>query len=361
MLRIKKKGIILIFLLAFLLSNNKYLVSAQDMSYEADLEYIITQYLLGNYENVIILLTRHFSDSKKELAYLYGLCYLRLNMNKIALEYFNIALAEHENNYEILNNIGVAYFKENDFVNAMKYFHLSFISNTDYLIAQQNYNEAYDSWVSERNNELKSAMIPFTEKSTIYNSLGIFYYYSGDFHNAIYYLKKAIEEDINFQFAYITLAYLYIEGNNYETALNYLLEAEKIDLNNPDIYNNLGIVYYNLFDYERSEKAFRKAILLNHKFAEPHNNLGFLFFYKSEYSLSEEYFKKSLEINLNNQELRAESLAGLAIINAKNGNFDLSKDYKEYSIKLNYKMNDIRYLTNILKWSYEIIEIWDKI
>jgi tetratricopeptide (TPR) repeat protein len=351
----------LLFLLTVQFLNNKFTASAQDISYEADVEYISTQYILGNYENAIILLNRHFPNYQKELAYLYGLCYLKLNMNRMAIEYFNVVLAEHENNYEVLNNIGVAYFKENDFVNAMKYFHLSFISNTNYLIAQQNYNEAYSGWVSKRNNEAVSPMIPFTENSTIYNSLGMFYYYSGDFNNAAYYLKKAIEEDVNYQFAYISLAYLYIEGNNFETALNYLLEAEEIDENNPDIYNNLGIVYYNLFDYERSENAFIKAILLNNKFAEPYNNLGFLFFYKGEYSLSEEYFKKSLDINLDNKDLRAESLAGLAIINAKNNNSELSKNYKEYSIRLNYKMNDIRYLTNMLKWSSEMIKIWNKI
>jgi tetratricopeptide (TPR) repeat protein len=71
-------------------------------------------------------------------------------MNRIAIDYFTVTLAEHEIDYEVLNNIGVVYFQENDYIKAMKYFHLSFVSNTDYAIAQDNYNTAYESWNSER-------------------------------------------------------------------------------------------------------------------------------------------------------------------------------------------------------------------
>jgi tetratricopeptide (TPR) repeat protein len=355
----KIKYFILMVLLAVQFSNNGYSIIAQDLSYESDIEYILTNYyILENYEEVIGLLNRHYSNYQNGLAYLYGLCYLKLNMNRIAIDYFNITLAEHENNYEVLNNIGVAYFQENDYINAMKYFHLSFISNTDYEIAQENYNVAYESWTSERENESVRPVIPFTEKPTMYNSLGWFYYYSGDFHNAIYYFKKAIEEDENYQFAYISLAYIYDEGNNFEMALNYLKEAEKIDENNPDLYNNLGIVYYHLSNYENSENSFKKAMALNYRFAEPYNNLGFLYFDKEMYSLSEEYFKKSIELNLDNQILMAESMAGLAIINMKNRNIDQARAYKGSAIRLDFRMNDIRYLTNNLKWNNELLEIW---
>ena len=359
---IKIKCLVLVMLIAFQFSDNKQAIFAEDLSYESDMEYILMNYYIReDYQEVIRLLNKYFISYQNELAYLYGLCYLKLNMNRIAIDYFAVTLSEHEDNYEILNNIGVAFFQENDFVNAMKYFHLSFISNTDYKIAQDNYIAAYENWVSEKHNAPIRAAIPFTEKPTMYNSLGWFYYYSGDFHNAIYYFSKAIEEDGKYQFAYIALAYIYDEGNNFETALNYLLAAEKINDNNPDLYNNLGIVYYCLADYINSENAFKRAILLNYRFAEPYNNLGFLYFFKGEYDLSEEYFKKSMELNLDNQSLRAESTAGIAIINMKRNNADQARAYKESSLRLDYRMNDIRYLINKLKWSSELIEIWEKI
>ncbi|MDR2484145.1 MAG: tetratricopeptide repeat protein [Treponema sp.] len=356
----KLKCIVLMILIIQFLDKG-YLIFAQDLSYESDIEYILTEYILGDYEEVIRLLNKHYFNYQNELSYLYGLCYLKLNMNKIAIGYFDVTLAKYKNNYEVLNNIGVAYFQENDYIKAMKYFHLSFISNIDYEIARENYNVVYERWISKRENESICPVIPFTEKPTMYNSLGWFYYYSGDFHNAIYYFRKSIDEDEKYQFAYIALAYIYDEGNNFEEALNYLKKAKKIDENNPDLYNNLGIVYYHLFDYENSENAFRKAILLNYRFAEPYNNLGFLYLEKGEYGLSEKYLKNSIEINLDNQSLRAESMAGLAIINMKNKNIDQSKAYKESSMRLDYRMNNIKYLTNKLKWSNELIEIWSNI
>jgi Flp pilus assembly protein TadD len=356
---VAKVKCVIFVLVALQFSNSGYAVIAQDVSHESDMEYILTEYhILGNYEEVIRLLNKHYSDYQNELAYLYGLCYLKLNMNKLAIDYFAITLAEHENNYEVLNNIGVAYFKENDYVNAMKYFHLSFIANTDYAIAQENYNAAYESFISEREVASIGPVIPFTEKPTMYNSLGWFYYYSGDFHNAIYYFRKSIDEDASYQFAYVSLAYLYDEENNFETALQYLREAERIDENNPDLYNNLGIVYYHLSDHENAETAFRKALALNYRFAEPYNNLGFLYFDKREYGPAEDYFRESLAMNLDNQILRAESMAGLALISIKNNDADQARAQKESSIRLDYRMNDIKYLTNKLKWSNELIALW---
>jgi tetratricopeptide (TPR) repeat protein len=355
----KRKKVIIIVLLAILFFENRYLTLSQDLSYESDIEYILTKYYIAeDYQEVIRLLNKHYFNYQNELAYLYGLCYLKLNMNKIARDYFYIILAEHENNYEVLNNIGVAYFQEGDYVAAMKYFHLSFVSNTDYKIAQENYNAAYGRWISKTDSKSPRSAIPFTEKPTVYNSLGWFYYYSGDFHNAVYYFKKSIDEDEKYQFAYIALAYIYDEENNFKAALDYLKEAEKIDENNPGLYNNLGIVYYHLSDYGNSEDCFRKALELNYRFAEPCNNLGFLYFDKAEYSLAEEYFRKSIELNLDNQSLKAESAAGLAVINMKNENADQARAWKEASVRLDYRMNNIKYVTNKLKWSTVLIEIW---
>jgi tetratricopeptide (TPR) repeat protein len=282
-------------------------------------------------------------------------------MNKIAIDYFTVALEDNENNYEILNNIGAAYFQDNDYINAMKYFHLSFVANTGYDIARENYNAAYEGWVSKRENGSIGPVIPFTEKPTLYNSLGWFYYYSGDFHNAVYYFKKAIDEDEKYQFAYIALAYIYDEENNFEAALDYLRDAEKIDENNPDMHNNLGVVYFHLSDYENSENAFKKAMALNRRFAEPCNNLGFLYFEKGEYDLSEEYFKKSLDLNPGNKSLRAESMAGLAVIAMKNNNNDQSRAYKESAARLDYRIGNRQYVTQKLQWSDEFIAAWGSI
>jgi len=254
----KLKSSMVMIALAAAIPLTSYPIYAQEASYESDIDYIVTKYVIGDYEEAIRLLHKHYAGYQNELAYLYGLCYLKLHINRMALDYLNTALAEHENNYEVLNNIGVAYYQDGDYINAMKYFHLSFVSNPDYPVARENYNAAYASWTSQ--SESIQPVIPFTEKTTLYSSLGWFYYYCGDLHNAVYYFKKAIDEDEKYQFAYISLAYIYDEGNNFEAALRYLKDAEAIDGNNPDLYNNLGIVYYHKADYEGAEYAFRRAL-----------------------------------------------------------------------------------------------------
>jgi len=106
--------------------------------------------------------------------------------------------------------------------------------------------------------------------------------------------------------------------------------------------------YHILGEYEEVIR------LLNKYHVNRQNDMG-------EYRLCEEYFLKSAEINLDNQSLMAESMAGLAVVNMKNKNIELAKAYKESSIRLNFKMNDIRYLTNNLKWSNGVIGIWSGI
>ncbi|QQO08713.1 tetratricopeptide repeat protein [Breznakiella homolactica] len=356
-----KKYIVFLLLPLVFLSPNSSLVFGEDISYENDIDYLLTKYFLGEHEEVIRLLNKYFITNQQELSYLYGLCYLHLNMNTAARDYFLITLKEHENNYEVLNNIGVSYYQDRDYANALKYFHLSFISNTDYLIARENYNTVYEKLISGREIDSIQPIIPFTEKPSIYNSLGWFYYYCGDHHNAVYYLKKSIEEDEKYQFSYISLAYLYDEGNNFTTALYYLTEAEKIDQNNPDLQNNLGVVYYHLKDFEKSENAFKKAIDLNYMFAEPYNNLGFLYLEQNKNALSEEYFLKSNEVNLNNQSLRAESFAGLSILLKLEGNNESARSYKDLSVSLDYRMNDIQYIVNKLQWNKALIAVWESI
>jgi hypothetical protein len=71
---VKVKYIILMILMVLQFSKNGYSIFAQDLSYESNMEYILTNYyILGNYEEVIRLLNRHYSNHQNELAYLYGL------------------------------------------------------------------------------------------------------------------------------------------------------------------------------------------------------------------------------------------------------------------------------------------------
>jgi hypothetical protein len=67
MAKIKYFTLMILAVLQF--SANECPIFAQDLSYESDMEYILTNYyILGNYEEVIWLLNRHYSNHQNELA-----------------------------------------------------------------------------------------------------------------------------------------------------------------------------------------------------------------------------------------------------------------------------------------------------
>jgi len=76
-----------------------------------------------------------------------------------------------------------------------------------------------------------------------------------------------------------------------------------------------------------------------------------LYIEKGEYGVAEGFFKKSVEVNRDNQRLRAESMAGLAISLQ-------SKAYKASSLQLDHRLNDMAYLTGKLNWSDGLIGLW---
>ena len=320
---------------------------------------LLEQYRNKNYDYVIKELDSHtIGDSKEEagLWYLYGLCKLKTNKVDSAIESFGKTLVYFPDNYELLNNIGVCAFLKKDYLKAMGFFHLSFYENTNYKIAIDNYNCAYYNYSVQ--NDKSATLKGLGENPIEYNSMGWFYYYLGDMPNAIYYFKKSIKEDPDYQFSYISLGYIYDEQKNYKTALQYLEKARKIDDTNPDLLNNLGVLYYHLNKKKEAEKSFLAAIDLNNYFPEPYNNLGFMSLDENNLDDAVIYFEKSLELNKQNNHLMAESYAGLAFVCAKKADFEQAKKLKKNAVLCDFKINEINYLENILQWNSSYIEIW---
>ena len=351
-----------LFIVFFLLSCTGQAESVNAVGND-EYQQIMTQYILGNYSEVLTLLKHIKTKDEKEnqgINYLYGLCYMHENMNSLARTYYFKVLDKYPDNYEILNNIGVAYYQDSDFINAMKYFHLSYITNMNYTIARDNYNIAYLNYYNNSPPEMQGLM-PFADEVINYNSLGWFYYYLGDLVNSVYYFRKAVESDDKYQFAYISLGYIYDENKNYIKALDYLEKAEAIDPDNPDLQNNLGVLYFHLGRPEDSEASFLRAIELNAFFAEPYNNLGFLYYTEKDYLKSREYLFRGIELNDYNPDLLAESYSLLALIAMQERDPESAAEYKAEAVRSSYRINDIVFLEEGLQWSGEMISLWEDI
>ncbi len=329
------------------------------------LDLISTKYLLSNYQEVIIYAEKYTPKNKREEAaviYLKAHSFYGLKQYLIAIEYFDKMLEYYPDNAEVLNNLGAAYFYNGDLKTALKYFNLSFLSDPLYSIAKQNYNitlSYFENKVDPKETVLH--LLPFSDEVITQYSVGMFYFYLGDFPNSIFYFKKCIKTEPSYIMAYISLGYIYDLTKNYMEARVYLEKALIYEPNNPNLQNNLGILYFHINDVEKSIQCFKKAIELNNSYAYPYNNLGFIFIRKKDFIKSIECFQTADDLNKNEKELKAETKAGIALAKYYLNYFIEAKQMKENALFINPKLNDLNYLTEVLQWDTELINIWIKI
>ncbi|MEM7371794.1 MAG: CHAT domain-containing tetratricopeptide repeat protein [Bacteroidota bacterium] len=124
--------------------------------------------------------------------------------------------------------------------------------------------------------------------------LGLAYYESGRYSQAIDYHKLAIErirkggETERMPLANIlsNLGNVYAEIGDYETALDQYVQALHLDSihlgkDHPNIattYSNIGIVYKNMYEFEKALEYFHRALPIRiNAYGEEHAEVGFLY------------------------------------------------------------------------------------
>lgn len=348
----------LLFLVVAMIASLSPLMSQQNKL--NGLSDIANHYISQEYRNTLDLIEIYKTRSDKEklaVTYLKGHCYLKIKMYDLAIETFNLVLESLPENYEVLNNIGVAYYEKKDFKNALKYFNLSFISNTGFAVAQTNYNITLEQLKKDTDGIV---LTPIDDNNTVLNSSGWFYYYLGNVEKAKYYFSEAIADKPKLSENYIAISYVLDDARQFDLAMKYLKVAEKIDPNNPNVQNNQGVVYYHLGDKKLAQQCFDRAIQLSPNFAEPKNNKALLFVEEASYRSAAILFEEAIVDNRYSEGLLAESLAGLAVCQYSLGDPLSSKKNKEKAILVNYKMGDRSYLVNFLQWSSKMVELWEK-
>jgi tetratricopeptide (TPR) repeat protein len=331
---------------------------AKDLPSLSDL---LNAYISQDYHKTIDLIQLYPETVIQErvaIQYLEGQCYLKIGMNELAIDAFNKVLEKEQDNYELLNNIGVAYFQAKDYKKALEYFNRSFVSNTSFSIAQSNYNIALQ--------QLKKVdegvfLQPIDDNNVVLRASGWFYYYLGDLEQSTFYFKKAVVDKPSLSENYIALAFVLDDSRQYKQALEWLLKAQKMDPENPNIENNLGVLYYHVEDKIKAQEFFDKAIEHDASFAEPVNNKAFLLLENSNLIEAEHLFGKAVEINTYSMNLLAESLAGLSICQYELGKTDLAAITKKKALETNFRLSNTLYLQNYLQWNSQELDIWEKI
>ncbi len=115
-------------------------------------------------------------------------------------------------------------------------------------------------------------------ESAAYSSLGLYYFYSGEFLKAQDFLQKAIriqeknQDTARLAYLYNVLAGVYGESGEYGKSIGILSKALKIyklqyNINGLEkVYNNWGYLYMKLGDYHKAMVYYKKALLLIEKY-----------------------------------------------------------------------------------------------
>ena len=110
----------------------------------------------------------------------------------------------------------------------------------------------------------------------LYFKLGVYYFYSGKFTDAIGAFKKAIDLKPDFAEAYHNIGVSYHEMGNVEESIGYF--EKSVDVNKEYLrgYFSLGLAYYETKEYAKALEAFNKLTEIDDKNAQAFFNLAII-------------------------------------------------------------------------------------
>ena len=95
------------------------------------------------------------------------------------------------------------------------------------------------------------------------NFLGICFFQLKNYNKALFYIKKAIDnnsEEVGF---YINLGNIYKDLKDYEKALEAYISGVKINKESPELFYNIGILYADQHNYEEAIVNYKKTLNIN--------------------------------------------------------------------------------------------------
>ena len=117
-----------------------------------------------------------------------------------------------------------------------------------------------------------------------------------DYHEALIYFTKALEQNTDHPFAYLNKALAHDMLGEYEKAIEDYTKA----IENDPTYFNRAFCYYQLGEYEKAIEGNTKAIERDPNNASAYFNRACCYFNLGEYEKAIEDLTKAIELDLNN-------------------------------------------------------------
>lgn len=195
-----------------------------------------------------------------------------------------------------------------------------FIALIDLYKEAKNYQKALDT-------AIKCVQL-FKDKYDAHLSLGNFFVSMKSFKQAVQPYLAAIKIDPNNTSAYNNIGVVYKELGEYEEAKIAYLKVLEINQNDPAVHNNLGNLLRNIDDFEGAVKHLEKSIALNPSYGDAYSNLGAVYKEKKEYEEAQKFYHKALSLNPRHVNANFD----LSLIELSKGNYDIG--WKRYEYRL---------------------------
>jgi predicted O-linked N-acetylglucosamine transferase (SPINDLY family) len=222
-------------------------------------------------------------------------------------------LIKDQNNFELINLLGVISLQQKNFNDAITKFNKAISINSNH--------------------------------HALYNNLGVAYKETEQYDNAIKNFKRATELNPNYAEAYNNLGIILKKKYQYKEAFNNYKTAIELNPNYAEAYNNLGLLYGNIKNYKESIINFSKAIELKNNYIDAYKNRADVYSLDKKHTLAIKDYNK-LKILDPEKENIYESL----IFFNKTQICDW-KDYKKILRKIeNYLINNQTIIDYINPW-----------
>ena len=192
-----------------------------------------------------------------------GMNCLNNNNCELAIENFEKILAEHPENSQILNLIGIAYHQLNKSTKALDYINKAIKNNSNEIGFHINLGNIY--------RDLKD----FLSSKKAYN-------------NALKINNRSVE-------ALYNIGVLYTTQYKYTEAIIYYEKSIKIDPTHKHAFDNLGNAYADLAQFDKAITCYNKAINIDENFYNSQYNLGLILLLTKSFKLGWEKYEFRLK------------------------------------------------------------------
>ena len=137
------------------------------------------------------------------------------------------------------------------------------------------------------------------------NSIAGLYGSLGKFDEELFWAKKAIEVDPNFDYAYINYGSALLQLGKIAEAKKAFEKAAELNPKSPFAFYSLGVLAEQTRDVPKAIKYYKKSIAVDPKFENGYFNLGAMLANMKQYDEAISTLKKLLTINPKNADARA--------------------------------------------------------